>query len=81
MWFRTNGNAWVAVDCLYQLLALMSDHPVGINLGSAFRIKGDHLETAEVRFADGKVLWANVINIQDVVLVEIIFANITSAVT
>ena len=78
---RTNSNARVTVDSLHQLLALMPDHPVGVNLGSALRVQRNHLKSAEVCFTDGKVLWAYVINVQNIVLVEVIFAHITTTVT
>lgn len=78
---RTNSNARVAVDSLHQLLALMPDHPVGVNLGGALRVQRNHLESAEVCFTDGKVLWAHIINVQNIVLVEIIFADITTTIT
>lgn len=78
---RTNSNARVAVDSLHQLLALMPDHPVGVNLGGALRVQRNHLESAEVCFTDRKVLWAHIINVQNIVLVEIVFADITTTIT
>lgn len=78
---RTNSNARVAVNSLHQLLALMPDNPVGVNLGGALRVKRNHLESAEVCFTDGKVLWAHIINVQNIVLVEIIFADIPATIT
>lgn len=78
---HTNSNARIAVDSLHQLLALMPDHPVGVNLGGTLRVQRNHLESAEVCFTDGKVLWAHVIDVWNTVLVEIVFARITTAIT
>lgn len=78
---RTNSNARIAVDSLHQLFALMPHHPVGVNLRGAFGIQGYHLESAEVCFTDGKVLRANIMDVQDIVLVKIILANISTAIT
>lgn len=78
---HTNSNARIAVDSLDQLLALMPDHPVRVNLRGAFGVQRNHLESAEVCFADGEVLWANVIDVQNIVLVKIVFARITTAIT
>lgn len=78
---HTNSNARITVDSLHQLFALMPDHPVRVNLGGAFGVQRHHLESAEVSFANGKVLWAHVIDVQNIVLVKIIFAGITTTIT
>lgn len=77
---RTNSDAGVAIDCLHQFFALVADNPVGINLRGALWIQRNHLESTEVCFADGKVLWAHVINVQNAVVIKIIFARITTAI-
>jgi hypothetical protein len=77
---HTDSDARIAVDGLHQLLALMPDHPVGVDLRGAFRVQRNHLEPAEVCFADVIVLWADVMDIQHFVLVKVIFANIPSAI-
>lgn len=77
---HTDSNARITVDGLHQLLALMTDHPVGVDLRGARGVQRNHLEPAEVCFADGKVFWADVIDIQHVVLVKIVFAYIPSAI-
>lgn len=76
----TNSDAGVAVDCLYQFLALVADDPVGINLRGALWIQRNHLESTEVCFTDGKVLGAHVINVQNFVGIKIIFTRITTAI-
>ena len=78
---RTNSNARIAVDSLHQLLALMPDHPVGVNLGGALGVQRNHLESAEVCFTDGKVLRAHIMDVQNIVLVKIVFAHVTTAIT
>lgn len=77
---RTNSDAGVAVNCLYQLLALVADDPVGINLRGALWIQRNHLESTEVCFTNGKVLGAHVINVQNFVVIKVIFTRITTAI-
>lgn len=77
---RTNSDAGVAVDGLHQLLALVADNPVGINLRGALGIQRNHLESTEVCFTDGEVLGAHVIDVQNAVVIKIIFARITAAI-
>lgn len=77
----TDSNAGVTVDSLHQLLALMPDHPVGVNLRGAFRIQGNHLESSEIGFTDGKVLRAHIMDIKDIILVKIILADISTTIT
>lgn len=77
---HTNSNARVTVDSLHQLLALMPDHPVGVNLGGARGVQRNHLESAEVCFTDGKVLWTHIIDVQNVILVKIVFAYVATAI-
>ncbi|TNN87265.1 hypothetical protein EYF80_002467 [Liparis tanakae] len=76
----SRGNAGIAVDSLHQLLALMPDHPVGVNLGGARGVQGNHLESAEVCFTDVEVLRAHVMDVQNTVLVKIVFAHVTTAI-
>ena len=77
---HTDSNARIAVDGLHQLLALMTDHPVGVDLRGARGVQRNHLEPAEVCFADGKVFWADIVDIQYVVLVKVVFAHIPAAI-
>lgn len=77
---RTNSDAGVAVDCLYQFLALVADNPVGVNLRGALWIQRNHLESTEVCFTDGKVLWAHIVNVQNTVVIEIIFTGVSTAI-
>lgn len=76
----THSNARVTVDRLDQLLALVANHPVRVNLRGAFGVQGHHLELPEVCLADVKVFGAYVVDVGHVVLVEVIFASITTAV-
>lgn len=77
----TNSNARIAVDGLHQLLALMPDHPIGVNLGGARGVQRNHLESAEICFADGKVFGAHIIDVQHIVLIKIVSAHITTTIT
>jgi len=58
----------------------MADNPVRINLGGAFWIQRNHLELAEVCLTDIKVLRTHVIDVRHTVLIEIIFASISTAI-
>lgn len=59
----------------------MADDPVGINLRGAFRVKRNHLELAEVCLTDVKVLWTHVVDVRNVVLIKVVFASISTAIT
>jgi len=74
----TDCEAWVRVGSLDQLFALMSDHPVGIDLSGSLRIQVDHLELSEVCDTDGIVLRTHVKNIWNTVVVKVVFAGISS---
>lgn len=76
----TYCNAWVRVGSLDQLFALVSDHPVGINLCGSLRIQVDHLELPEICGTDGIVLRTHIKNIWDTVIVKVIFAGIPSSI-
>ena len=76
----TYCNAWVRVGSLNQLFALMSDHPVGIDLGGSLGIQVDHLELSKVCDTDGVVLRTHIENIWDTVVVKVIFASIASSI-
>lgn len=76
----TNSNARVAVNGLNQLFALVTHHPVGVDLGCAFGVQRNHLELAEVRLADVKVLWTHVNDVGHVVLVEVVFAGVATTI-
>lgn len=78
---HTDSNARVAVDSLDQLLALMPDNPVGVDLGGTLGVQRNHLESAEVGFTDGKVFRAYIIDVQNIILIKIIFAHITTSIT
>lgn len=77
----TYCNAWVRVGSLNQLFALVSHHPVGINLSGSLRIQVDHLELPEVRHTNGIVFWTHVKDIWDVVIIKVVFARVPSSVT
>lgn len=77
----TNSNAWVTVDSLNQFFPLMADDPVRINLGGAFGVQRNHLELAEVCLTNIKVLWTHVVDVRHIVLVKVIFASISTAIT
>lgn len=77
---HTDSNARIAVDGLHQFLALVADHPVGVDLGGARGVQRNHLESAEVCLADGKVFWADIVNVEHVVLVKVVFAHVPSAI-
>lgn len=78
---RTHSDARVTVDSLDQLLALMPHHPVGVDLRGACWVQRHHLESAEISFTDGKVLRAHVIDVQNTVLIKVVFADITTTIT
>lgn len=59
----------------------MSYHPVGVDLGRSLGVQGNHLELPEVRLADVKVLRTHVVDVRDVVLVKVVFANISATIT
>lgn len=77
----TDCNAWIRIGGLNQLFALVSDHPVGINLSGSLWIQVDHLELPEVCFTDGIVLRTHVKDVWDTVVVKVIFAGISSSIT
>ncbi len=77
----TNSNARITVDGLQKFFALVTDDPVGVDLGSSRGIERDHLEPAEVCFTDAKVLRANVVNIRHVIDVKVVLANVASPVS
>ena len=77
----THSDARVTVDSLDQLLALVAYHPVRVNLRGAFGVQGHHLELSEVRLTDVKVFGAYIVDVRHVVLVEVIFASVTTAIT
>lgn len=77
----TNSNARIAVDGLQKFFALVTDDPVGVDLGSSCGIEGNHLEPAEICFTNGKVLWADIKNIRHVIVVKVVFASVSSAIT
>lgn len=77
---RTNSNARITVDSLHQLLALMPDHPVGVDLGCTLGVQRNHLESAEVSLTDGEVLRAHVVDVQNIILVKIVFAHIPTSI-
>ena len=77
----TYCNSGVRVGRLHQFFALVSDHPVWIDLSCSLGVQMDHLELSEVSDADGVVLWAHVEDVRDVVIVKVVFAGVTSAVT
>lgn len=74
----TDCDTRVRVGGLNEFFALMSDHPVGINLSGSFGVQVDHLELPEVGDTDGIILWTHVDNIWDVVVVKVVFAGVTS---
>ncbi len=76
----THCNTGVRIGRLNQLFALMSDHPVGINLCSSFGVQMYHLKLPEVSVTDGVVLRAHIQNVWNVVIVKIIFADIASSI-
>lgn len=76
----TNSDARVTVDRLHQLFALMTHHPIGINLGRAFGVQRNHLELAEVCFTNAKVFGTDVIDVGDVVLVKVVFTGVAATV-
>lgn len=77
----TDCDAWVRVGRLDQLFALMSDHPVRIDLSGSLGIQVDHLELSEVCGTDGVVFRAHVENIRDAVVVKVVFAGVSSSIT
>lgn len=76
----THCDAWVRVGSLNQLFALMSDHPVRIDLSGSLGIQVDHLELSEVCSTYRIVLWAHVQNIRDAVIVKVVFAGVSSSI-
>lgn len=76
----THCDAWVGVGSLNQLFALMSDHPVRINLSGSLGIQVDHLELSEVCSTYCIVLRAHVQNIRDAVIVKVVSAGVSSSI-
>lgn len=76
----TYCDARVRVGSLNQLFALVSDHPVWINLSGSLGIQVDHLELPEVCDTDGVVLRTHIKNIWDTVVVKVIFAGVASSI-
>lgn len=77
----THCDAGVRVGGLNQLFALMSDHPVWINLSGSLWIQVDHLKLPEVCDTDGVVLRTHVEYIWYAVVVEVVFAGVPSSIT
>lgn len=76
----THCDAWVRVGSLNQLFALMSDHPVRIDLSGSLGIQVDHLELPEVCRTYGVVLRAHVENIRDAVIVKVVYAGVSPSI-
>lgn len=77
----TNSNARITVDGLQKFFTLVTDDPVGVNLGSSRGIERNHLEPTEVCFTDAEILWANIVNIRHVIDVKVVLANVASPVS
>lgn len=77
----THSNARVRVGRLDQLLALVTNDPVGVDLCGPLRVQMHHLEVPEVGFADGVVLRTHVVNVRDAVVVKIVFTDVTPPIT
>lgn len=58
----------------------MPDHPVGVDLGCTLGVQRNHLESAEVSLTDGEVLRAHVVDVQNIILVKIVFAHIPTSI-
>lgn len=76
----THCDARVRVGSLNQLFALMSDHPVRIDLSGSLGIQVDHLELPEVCRTYGVVLRAHVENIRDAVIVKVVSAGVSPSI-
>lgn len=76
----TYCDAGVRVGSLNQLFALVSHHPVGINLSGSLWIQVDHLELPEVCNADGIVLWTHIQYVWNTVIVKVVFAGVSSSI-
>lgn len=77
----TYSYSRIRVGSLHQFLALVANNPVGINLSCSLGVQRDHLELSEISFTDGIVFRTYIKNIWNIVIVKVIFANITSAIT
>lgn len=77
----TNCNARVRVSSLNQFFALVSYHPVGVDLKGSLGIQVYHLKLPKVCNTDGIVLWASIEEIRNVVVVKVIFTGITTAIS
>lgn len=76
----TNSNARITVDCLNQLLALMTNNPVRVNLRCALGIQRNHLEFTEVCLTDVNIFRTHIIDVGHFVLIKIILADITTTI-
>jgi hypothetical protein len=77
----TYSDARVWVCCLDQLLALVTNDPVGVNLCGTLGVQGYHLEVPEVSLTNGIVLRTHIINVWDTVVVKVVFTDITPPIT
>lgn len=77
----TDCNARVRVSSLNQFFALVSHHPMGVDLKGSLGVQVHHLKLPEVRNTDGIVLWARVKEVRNVVIVKVIFTGITTAIS
>lgn len=77
----TYSYARIRIGGLNQFFALVANNPVGVNLSCTLGIQGDHLKLSEISFTDVIIFRAHIINIWDAVIVKVIFADITSAIT
>lgn len=77
----TYCNTRVRIGSLHEFLALVSYHPVGIDLRGSFRIQMHHLELSKVGDTDAVILGAHVKDVGDAVVVKVVFACVTSSIS
>lgn len=77
----TYSKTRITVYSLDKFFALMAYNPVRVILGGSFGIQRNHLEPAEIGFTDVNILRTDVINVWHIIMVKVIFAGITSAIT
>lgn len=77
----THCNARVGVGSLHKLFALVSDHPVGIDLRGSLGVEVNHLKLPEVCDTNGTVFRARVKDIRDIVIIKVILTGVTTTIT
>ena len=76
----TDGNSRITVHRLIDFGAVMMNLPDGILLRLAVGIEGDGIVLAEVRGPDAAVVWTDVDEVADLVIIVVVVASVADPV-